>query len=140
MTVLSQDAASAVADQYAIDAAFGGSMVLRSSSPGTFTEEILRQQVHLMRNNYPRARVWTSSDLPAVIPIFVVQSRMQDRRMVSWAAVAGTLKCRCGRLRSASSAVAGSGSANRREGGATREPFCVCDISSAPPWASISSR
>jgi hypothetical protein len=58
MTVLSQDAASAVADQYAMDAAFGGSMVLRSSSPGTFTEEILRQQVHLMRNNYPRARVW----------------------------------------------------------------------------------
>ena len=27
--------------------------VLRCSSPGTFTEEILRQQIRLMRNNYP---------------------------------------------------------------------------------------
>ena len=59
MTVLTTSAASAVADQYAVDAAFGTTGgVLRSSSPGTFTEEILRQQVHLMRNNYPRARVW----------------------------------------------------------------------------------
>ncbi|MFE1875166.1 glutamate synthase-related protein [Streptomyces sp. NPDC059496] len=32
--------------------------VLRCSSPGTFTEEILRQQIRLMRNNYPRCRVW----------------------------------------------------------------------------------
>jgi methylamine---glutamate N-methyltransferase subunit C len=32
--------------------------VLRCSSPGTFTGEILRQQIRLMRNNYPRARVW----------------------------------------------------------------------------------
>ncbi|HLJ98297.1 MAG TPA: glutamate synthase-related protein, partial [Streptosporangiaceae bacterium] len=32
--------------------------VLRSASPGTFTAEILRQQLHLMRNNYPRARTW----------------------------------------------------------------------------------
>jgi hypothetical protein len=30
--------------------------VLRSASPGTFTEEILRQQMRLMRNNFPRAR------------------------------------------------------------------------------------
>ncbi|MFB4280401.1 glutamate synthase-related protein [Nonomuraea sp. MTCD27] len=37
---------------------------LRSGSPGTFTEEILRRQVHLMRNNYPRARVWVK--LPPV--------------------------------------------------------------------------
>jgi glutamate synthase domain-containing protein 2 len=60
MTVLSREAAAAVADQYAVDEAFGAgaSMVLRSSSPGTFTSEILRQQVHLMRNNFPRARVW----------------------------------------------------------------------------------
>ncbi|WP_433607252.1 glutamate synthase-related protein [Dactylosporangium sp. CA-139114] len=35
-----------------------GDDVLRCASPGTFTEEILRQQVRLMRNNYPRARVW----------------------------------------------------------------------------------
>lgn len=60
MTVLSRDAARAVADRYALDAAFGNDAhtVLRCSSPGTFTEEVLRQQVHLMRNNYPRARVW----------------------------------------------------------------------------------
>ena len=32
--------------------------MLRSSSPGTFTDEILRQQIRLMRNNFPRARVW----------------------------------------------------------------------------------
>jgi hypothetical protein len=32
--------------------------VLRCCSPGTFTEEILRQQIRLMRNNFPRARVW----------------------------------------------------------------------------------
>ena len=32
--------------------------VLRCSSPGTFTDEILRQQIRLMRNNFPRARVW----------------------------------------------------------------------------------
>ncbi len=28
------------------------------ASPGTFTEEILRQQIRLMRNNFPRARIW----------------------------------------------------------------------------------
>jgi methylamine---glutamate N-methyltransferase subunit C len=60
MTVLARSAAAAVADRYAVDEAFGGAagLVLRSSSPGTFTPEILRQQVRLMRNNYPRARVW----------------------------------------------------------------------------------
>lgn len=60
MTVLSRGAAAAVSGQYAMDEAFGRDtgMLLRCSSPGTFTEEILRQQVHLMRNNYPRARVW----------------------------------------------------------------------------------
>lgn len=31
---------------------------MRHSAPGTYTEEILRNQVRLMRNNYPRARVW----------------------------------------------------------------------------------
>ncbi len=31
---------------------------LRFGTPGTFTAEILRQQIRLMRNNYPRARVW----------------------------------------------------------------------------------
>jgi hypothetical protein len=31
---------------------------LRWATPGTFTEEILRQQVRLMRNNFPMARPW----------------------------------------------------------------------------------
>ncbi|GGS42826.1 MULTISPECIES: glutamate synthase-related protein [Actinokineospora] len=57
MTVLSPSVAAAVADRYALDDSLGD-VVLRSSSPGTFTEEILRQQLRLMRNNYPRARVW----------------------------------------------------------------------------------
>jgi methylamine---glutamate N-methyltransferase subunit C len=60
MTVLSRAAAAEVSEQYAVDEAFGGDaeQVLRCSSPGTFTEEILRQQIRLMRNNYPRARIW----------------------------------------------------------------------------------
>jgi methylamine---glutamate N-methyltransferase subunit C len=60
MTVLTRSAAAAVAGQYAVDQPFGpqASMALRCSSPGTFTVEILRQQVHLMRNNFPRARIW----------------------------------------------------------------------------------
>ncbi|HET9137745.1 glutamate synthase-related protein [Actinophytocola sp.] len=60
MTVLTRAAAASVSEQYTVDDPFGPdeAMVLRSSSPGTFTEEILRQQIRLMRNNYPRARVW----------------------------------------------------------------------------------
>jgi len=60
MTVLSRECAEAVSDLYSVDEAFGrgAARVLRSSSPGTFTEEILRRQIHLMRNNYPRARTW----------------------------------------------------------------------------------
>lgn len=59
MTVLDKAAAARLADAYMMDPLFsGGDTVLRSSSPGTFTEEILRQQIRLMRNNYPRARVW----------------------------------------------------------------------------------
>ncbi|HEY2579370.1 MAG TPA: glutamate synthase-related protein [Streptosporangiaceae bacterium] len=60
MTVLDTSAAARLADAYTIDPVFGvgSDAVLRSSSPGTFTEEILRQQIRLMRNNYPRARIW----------------------------------------------------------------------------------
>jgi methylamine---glutamate N-methyltransferase subunit C len=57
MTLLDPAAAARLADAYLIDPVFGGT-VLRCSSPGTFTEEILRQQIRLMRNNYPRAGVW----------------------------------------------------------------------------------
>jgi hypothetical protein len=60
MTVLDPAAAARLADAYAMDPVFGpaSDRVLRCSSPGTFTEEILRQQIRLMRNNFPRARVW----------------------------------------------------------------------------------
>jgi methylamine---glutamate N-methyltransferase subunit C len=60
MTVLGPEAAGRMADQFAIDPIFANAdeRVLRSASPGTLTEEILRQQIHLMRNNFPRARVW----------------------------------------------------------------------------------
>jgi methylamine---glutamate N-methyltransferase subunit C len=60
LTVLDREAAGRVGEQYAIDPVFGAGSdrVLRVSSPGTFTEEILRQQIRLMRNNFPRARVW----------------------------------------------------------------------------------
>ena len=56
LTVVDRAAANRLADQYALEPL--GDRVLRCASPGTFTEEILRQQVRLMRNNYPRARVW----------------------------------------------------------------------------------
>ena len=60
MTVLDRALAARLAEAYTIDSVFGrgSDTVLRSSSPGTFTEEILRQQIRLMRNNFPRSRVW----------------------------------------------------------------------------------
>ncbi|MFI8824483.1 glutamate synthase-related protein [Streptomyces sp. NPDC053431] len=60
LTVLDRAEARRVDEQYAIEPVYGteAERVLRCSSPGTFTEEILRQQIHLMRNNYPRAKVW----------------------------------------------------------------------------------
>ena len=60
MTVLDEANAAAMADRFALDRAFDehSGTVLRFASPGTFTEEILHHQVRLMRNNYPRAKVW----------------------------------------------------------------------------------
>jgi isopentenyl diphosphate isomerase/L-lactate dehydrogenase-like FMN-dependent dehydrogenase len=60
MTVLDVEAAAELGDRFALDKVFGPSseLSLRNASPGTLTEEILRQQVRLMRNNFPRARVW----------------------------------------------------------------------------------
>src|SRR5260370_11353867 len=59
MTVVDTVTATRLADAFTIDPVFGGgTSVLRCSSPGTFTDEILRQQIRLMRNNFPRARVW----------------------------------------------------------------------------------
>ncbi|WBB80960.1 glutamate synthase-related protein [Micromonospora sp. WMMD882] len=60
MTVVAGQAATRLGDQYLLDPVYGAGAdaVLRSSAPGTFTPEILAHQIHLMRNNYPRARVW----------------------------------------------------------------------------------
>jgi isopentenyl diphosphate isomerase/L-lactate dehydrogenase-like FMN-dependent dehydrogenase len=60
MTVLDTATAARLADAFVMDPVFGGGSdsVLRCSSPGTFTDEILRQQIRLMRNNFPRAGVW----------------------------------------------------------------------------------
>ena len=63
MTLLDPLAAARLADSYTMVAVGAGGAehdrtVLRCCSPGTFTEEILRQQIRLMRNNFPRARVW----------------------------------------------------------------------------------
>lgn len=59
MTVVAPGEAARLADQFAVEPVFGADgPLLRSASPGTFTEEILRQQIRLMRNNFPRARVW----------------------------------------------------------------------------------
>ncbi|WP_027344916.1 glutamate synthase-related protein [Hamadaea tsunoensis] len=60
MTVVSDEVGRQVSEQFAIDPIFGpdAGRVLRCGAPGTFTDEILRQQIRLMRNNFPRARIW----------------------------------------------------------------------------------
>jgi hypothetical protein len=58
LTMVDEDTSHRLEEQYVMERFVPGGPVLRCSSPGTFTTEILRQQVHLMRNNYPRARCW----------------------------------------------------------------------------------
>jgi methylamine---glutamate N-methyltransferase subunit C len=58
LTVVDEQTAARLEEQYALERLGFGGQVLRCSSPGTFIGEILRQQVHLMRNNYPRAKCW----------------------------------------------------------------------------------
>lgn len=58
MTLVDQQTAAKVSEHYHIDALDGADRLLRSSTPGTFTAEILKQQIRLMRNNFPRAHVW----------------------------------------------------------------------------------
>ena len=58
MTLVDAGTAAALRGRYAVDELGADGVHLRHSSPGTFTEEVLRQQIRLMRNNYPRARVW----------------------------------------------------------------------------------
>lgn len=59
LTVLRAEAAAKLAGAFTLDQVFSdGGDVLRCASPGTFTDEILRQQIRFMRNNFPRARIW----------------------------------------------------------------------------------
>jgi hypothetical protein len=58
MTVVDAADARRLADRFAVRDVLGASGWLRCATPGTFTEEILRQQIRFMRNNFPRARVW----------------------------------------------------------------------------------
>jgi hypothetical protein len=59
MTVVDAADAGRLTGRYFVDhELYGGERALRCGVPGTFTEEILRQQVRLMRNNFPDARVW----------------------------------------------------------------------------------
>jgi len=60
MTLVGEPTAARLAEHFALEGVYGpaATTVLRCASPGTFTDEILRQQIRLMRNNFPRARVW----------------------------------------------------------------------------------
>ncbi|MFD4456613.1 glutamate synthase-related protein [Nocardia sp. NPDC058480] len=60
MTMVSRAQAKHLAAQYDLVDIYGGAQtpVLRCGTPGTFDDEILRRQILLMRNNYPRCRVW----------------------------------------------------------------------------------
>ncbi|EGX58020.1 ferredoxin-dependent glutamate synthase [Streptomyces zinciresistens K42] len=61
MTLVGAADAERLQEQYAVEPLpgdGGADRALRSGSPGTFTQEILAHQVRLMRNNFPRARIW----------------------------------------------------------------------------------
>ncbi len=59
LTMISEAVAADLDGQYAVERLGpDAAAVLRCSSPGTFTDEIFRRQIQLMRNNYPRARCW----------------------------------------------------------------------------------
>jgi len=57
ITMVDSAAADHLADRFALEAVNGGTL-LRISAPGTFTQDILRSQVRLIRNNFPDVRVW----------------------------------------------------------------------------------
>lgn len=58
MTVVDAAEARRLADRFAVRDVLGDGGWLRCATPGTFTEEIVRQQLRFMRNNFPKARVW----------------------------------------------------------------------------------
>ncbi|MDG9719610.1 glutamate synthase-related protein [Streptomyces sp. DH24] len=59
MTVVDADEARRLAGQFGVhDVLDDPERRLRCATPGTFTEEIVRQQLRFMRNNFPLARTW----------------------------------------------------------------------------------
>ncbi|MFI5620497.1 glutamate synthase-related protein [Streptomyces sp. NPDC051567] len=59
MTVVDACEADRLAGQFSVRDLLGDpGRRLRSATPGTFTEEIVRQQLRFMRNNFPLARTW----------------------------------------------------------------------------------
>ncbi|NJQ08191.1 glutamate synthase-related protein [Streptomyces lonarensis] len=60
MTVTGEAEAARLAERFDLQDVFGphSGRQLRCASPGTFTEEIVRQQLRFMRNNFPLARIW----------------------------------------------------------------------------------
>ncbi|GAA4897726.1 glutamate synthase-like protein [Stackebrandtia albiflava] len=58
LTLVDDATAERLGGRFAVESLGEDGPLLRCASPGTFTEEILRQQVHLIRNNYPRAHCW----------------------------------------------------------------------------------
>ncbi|MFE0701012.1 glutamate synthase-related protein [Streptomyces sp. NPDC058872] len=60
MTVVDGAEAEQLARRFTVRKVFDrdGERQLRCATPGTFTEEILRQQLRFMRNNFPKARTW----------------------------------------------------------------------------------
>ncbi|MEM4287302.1 MAG: alpha-hydroxy-acid oxidizing protein [Candidatus Caldarchaeum sp.] len=63
-TIVQRDMAMMLSQKYAFDVdpkTVEKPFYERHSAPGTFTPEILRSMIRLMRNNYSRARVWIKS-------------------------------------------------------------------------------
>ncbi|ARF71242.1 glutamate synthase [Kitasatospora albolonga] len=60
MTVVGGAEAEQLARRFTVRKVFDepGERQLRCATPGTFTDEILRQQLRFMRNNFPRAGTW----------------------------------------------------------------------------------
>jgi len=60
-TFVERSLAIKLADKYVFDAdprTVQKELYERHSAPGTYTPEILRSMIRIMRNNYPRARIW----------------------------------------------------------------------------------
>jgi isopentenyl diphosphate isomerase/L-lactate dehydrogenase-like FMN-dependent dehydrogenase len=60
MSIVNAENSVTTDGQFTTEPIFGKdcAQVLRSATPGTFTQEILYRQIIQMRNNFPRARIW----------------------------------------------------------------------------------